>query len=612
MAFNMSGDLELRRPDFQLSHRLSRLFRSLAGNGKPQSQSAGYQYYELGSVDEDSELPTDEERATLRRVADAVPWNAFLIAFIELGERFSYYGTTVVFTNFIQQPLPPGSQTGAGYAHGQSGALGLGQRASTAVGMFNMFWVYFMPLPAAYIADTHWGRFKTICVAVGVALLGHAILVIAALPVVIEDTTLSLTYFVVALVIMGVGTGGFKSNISPLIAEQYERTKLTVRTVANGERVIIDPAMTTSRIYMYFYLFINIGALFGQISMTYSEKYVGFWLAFLLPTLVFLLCPLILFLGRKRYARSPPSGSILGTVFHMFCFCMRGKWSLNPLATYRKMAAVNFWERAKPGTILPGAKRPAWMNYEDAFVDEVIRGVQACKVFLWYPVFYLSMNQLNSNLISQAATMETYGVPNDILSNLDPLSLIFLIPLFDVVIYPYLRRRRVRLTPLRKITTGFYVVSLSMAYTAVVQYRIYATNPCQQYVATCVNEDGERVTSSINVWVQAGSFILISISEVLASVTGLEYAFTKAPKGMRSLVMAVFMFMSAIASALGEAFVALSADPLLVWNYAILSALAAIGGMLFWRQFRELDAHEEELNSLGNDATSAPAITTEA
>ena len=116
-------------------------------------------------------------------------------------------------------------------------------------------------------------------------------------------------------------------------------------------------------------------------------QYVGYWLAFLLPTLVFLLCPLVLYLGRNRYVRSPPSGSILGTVYYMFRHCMRGKWSVNPLATYRKMTTHDFWDHVTPSSLSPGARRPEWMNYEDDFVDEVIRGVQACKVFLWYPVF---------------------------------------------------------------------------------------------------------------------------------------------------------------------------------------------------------------------------------
>lgn len=43
-----------------------------------------------------------------------------------------------IVTNFIQQPLPDGSSTGAGF-NGQSGALGSGQRAATGLTtcMFN-------------------------------------------------------------------------------------------------------------------------------------------------------------------------------------------------------------------------------------------------------------------------------------------------------------------------------------------------------------------------------------------------------------------------------------------------------------------------------------------
>lgn len=102
--------------------------------------------------DVEQHLPSGEDLRTLRRVADHIPPKLFTIAFIELCERFSYYGTTIVYTNFIQQALPAGSRTGAGGAHGQSGALGMGQQASTAVTTFNQFWQYFMPLFGAYVA----------------------------------------------------------------------------------------------------------------------------------------------------------------------------------------------------------------------------------------------------------------------------------------------------------------------------------------------------------------------------------------------------------------------------------------------------------------------------
>lgn len=132
--------------------------------------------------------------------------------------------------------------------------------------------VYVIPLFGAYIADTRWGRFKTICVSVGVAILGHILLIVSAVPGVIEHPNNSLACFIVAIIVMGLGTGGFKSNISPLVAEQYKRHKLFIGHSRSGERVIVDPVMTTSRIYMYFYLFINVGSLIGQIAMVYSEK----------------------------------------------------------------------------------------------------------------------------------------------------------------------------------------------------------------------------------------------------------------------------------------------------------------------------------------------------
>jgi POT family proton-dependent oligopeptide transporter len=78
--------------------------------------------------------PTEEEWATLPRVAGRIPWTAWTVAFVEFAERFSYYGTSAVFVNFIQKKLPPGSTTGAGFLiKPGSGALGMGQRASTGM-----------------------------------------------------------------------------------------------------------------------------------------------------------------------------------------------------------------------------------------------------------------------------------------------------------------------------------------------------------------------------------------------------------------------------------------------------------------------------------------------
>lgn len=49
---------------------------------------------------------------------------------------------------------------------------------------------------------------------------------------------------------------------------------------------------------------------------------------------------------------------------------------------------MSFWEDVKPSHL--GADKPAWMTFDDAWVDEVRRGFKACTVFLWYPLYWLA------------------------------------------------------------------------------------------------------------------------------------------------------------------------------------------------------------------------------
>ena len=100
-----------------------------------------------GLLDEDYPFPTEEELRTLRRVSGKINWAAYSVAVCELGERFSYYGSSILYTNFVVHALPDGSNTGAGYGRGgQSGALGLGSRAGQGISLTNQFFAYLVPL----------------------------------------------------------------------------------------------------------------------------------------------------------------------------------------------------------------------------------------------------------------------------------------------------------------------------------------------------------------------------------------------------------------------------------------------------------------------------------
>lgn len=134
------------------------------------------------------------------------------------------FNTSSIVTNFIQQPLPPDSDY-TGRSVDQPGALGMGQRAATGITTFNQFWNYIMPLLGAWIADSYWGRYKTINIALGVAIIGHIILTLAGVPAIIKNGTGgSLACLIIGIFIIGIGGGAFKSNVSPLIIEQVNIT----------------------------------------------------------------------------------------------------------------------------------------------------------------------------------------------------------------------------------------------------------------------------------------------------------------------------------------------------------------------------------------------------
>lgn len=226
-------------------------------------------------------------------------------------------------------------------------------------------------------------------------MLAHVILVAASSPGVIVHQSNSLGAFIIGMLTLCVGTGLFKANVAPLLAEQNHDRRMYVKTLKSGERVIVDPAVTNTRLFLYFYFAINVGSLVGQISMVYVELYVGFWLAFLLPTILFAICPIILAVMKKSYTLSPPTGSVLGKFFTMFGMAMRGKWLtvFNPPKFKREFT----WDVVRPSRI-PENERPAWMTYDDEWVDEVRRGLKACKVFLFLPIFFLAYNQMTNNL----------------------------------------------------------------------------------------------------------------------------------------------------------------------------------------------------------------------
>jgi POT family proton-dependent oligopeptide transporter len=193
--------------------------------------------------------------------------------------------------------------------------------------------------------------------------------------------------------------------------------------------------------------------------------------------------------------------------------------------------------------------------------------------------------------------METHGVPNDQLFNLNAIFVMILLPLWERVLSPYLLRS-FRLGPILRIKIGFIFVTLAMGHTLGVQVWIYKSGPCYTHPVTCP----QHSPNNVSVAAQIPTYILLAISEIFTNVAGMEYAYTKAPPSMKSLVQAMFAFMWALGSICGIVLSPLSRNPYLVILYAVLCGGMVVTTVVFWLCFRdEIDLSDEHGDAQGNE-----------
>ncbi|KAJ6091901.1 Major facilitator superfamily domain general substrate transporter [Penicillium canescens] len=484
-----------------------------------------------------------------RRIPDKFPPVALLILVVELGERFTYFGLSGPLQNYINNPYVPGSDL--------PGALGKGQAVASALGNFFKFWAYASTIIGAIIADQYVGKFKAITISLGVYIVGLTILVATATPAGIQSNA-GFGGLVAAMVIIGLGTGGIKANVTPMCAEQYQNAEPVLKTLDTGEIVVVDPELTIQRLFMWFYWVVNVGALSPLITVNVEAK-ASFWLAYLIPLIAICLSAIVFLSGQKRYVKVLPQGSAI----------------IDACKVLNIVRQEKHFHDAKPSSLEAAGRLSKYpiassSRYTDQYVSDVRRGFRSCRMFVFLPFYFICWIQIWNNLISQAGQMALHGTPNDLLQNLDPIALCIFIPLLDLGLYPFLRKFKINFSPVRRIFTGFLLVSASMVYASVLQHFIYISP-----------------TKSIHVWIQAPAYIFVAISEAFVIVTGLELAFTHAPKNLRSFISALFWLMIGIAAAICIGLTPVSQDPYLVWMYGSLGIVGFVAGCVFYISFRK-------------------------
>ncbi|CCE66166.1 hypothetical protein TPHA_0O02000 [Tetrapisispora phaffii CBS 4417] len=518
--------------------------------------------------------PTEEEMATLKHVAGHIPYRCWLIAVVELSERFSYYGLSAPFQNYMAN----------GPNDTPKGILQLNTNGATGLSYFFQFWCYITPIFGGYMADTYWNKYNTIAVGTVIYIIGIFILFITAIPSIATKETAT-GGFVTAIILIGIGTGMIKANLSVLVAEQIPKRKHRVITTKKGERVIEDPDITMQNVFMFFYLMINIGAL-SVLATTELESHKGFWAAYLLPFCFFWIAVVILVMGRNSYIIKPVGDKVISKCFKVTFIVCKNKFN---------------FDSAKP-SLNPEMQYP----WSDKFVDEINRSIKACKVFIFYPIYWCVYGQMINNFITQAGTMELHNIPNDFLQVFDSIGIIVFIPIFERFVYPTIRRFT-PLKPITKIFLGFMCGSCAMVWAAVLQSFIYKAGPCYDHPMAC-GPEYTNIPNRVHVAWQIPAYVIIAWSEIFASVTGLEFAYSNAPDSMKAFIMSIFLFTNAIGAALGVAISPTSVDPKYTWVFTGLAVSCFVAGCLFWicfHHYNDIDADMKAIDFVEDDMINA-------
>jgi POT family proton-dependent oligopeptide transporter len=465
----------------------------------------------------------------------------------EACERFSFYGMRNILTPFLISTLLM--------------FLPQPERAGEAKDVFHTFviGVYFFPLLGGWLADRFFGKYDTIFWLSLVYCAGHACLAI-------WDDNLNGFYF--GLFLIALGSGGIKPLISSFVGDQFDRTN------KNKAKVVYDA----------FYWSINFGSFFASLLMPIFLRSYGPSIAFGIPGLLMLVATIVFWMGRKKYVHVPPAApdpnsftrvartallahkpgemrsglfvagiGVAGAITSMamtpsFGFVIAACTSLVLLLAFGGIGTSMQLERARG------------IHPDDA-VDGVRAVLRILIVFALATPFHSLFDQKASTWIVQAnamvaPTISLFGNPFTFapaqMQALNPMLVMLLIPFNNLVLYPLLRKIGIEPTPLRRMTAGIAFSSLSWIVIGTVQVAMDGGTPMSM------------------TW-QILPYALLTMGEVLVSATGLEFAYSQAPKSMKGVIMA-FWFLAITVGSLWVLIVNKS-----VKNDAVLEQIASSG-----------------------------------
>lgn len=289
------------------------------------------------------------------------------------------------------------------------------------------------------------------------------------------------TGLLLGLGFIALGSGGIKPCVSAFLGDQFKTDEIDLKTKA----------------FSFFYFSVNFGSFFSSLLIPLVKNYYGYGVAFAIPGFLMLFATILLFIGKKYYTIVKPQDEEKSEFFTIFKYAFKT----------RKEGATFF------------AK--AYEKFDHTNVEGVISVLNILKVYLVIIVFWAMFDQQGSSWVIQAKEMNLnflgFTIQPEMLQAMNPIMVMFLIPLCVFFIYPVFK-----LGPIKRMGYGMFLAGISFITVGIIE----------EFLARGIQ---------INVMWQFVPYLILTLSEVFVSITGLEFAYTQAPKSMKSILTSLWL-----------------------------------------------------------------------
>jgi proton-dependent oligopeptide transporter, POT family len=286
------------------------------------------------------------------------------------------------------------------------------------------------------------------------------------------------------LALLAIGSGGIKPCVSAFVGDQFRP----------------DQEDALRKVYGWFYWAINFGAAFGFFVIPKIHRAAGYPWAFGVPGIFMGLATLIFWTGRKYYVKQPPQGPAQSIgIIRVLIYGARRLFKA-------------------PVRLAPQEERDA-----KAVLNILM-------IFATVPMFWALYNQVDSTWVLQGNAMkpawqiakDNYLLDGETMQSAGSVLVMIWVPILTFGVYPWLEKSGINPTPLRRMSVGMILGAVSFVGSGLLQARL-----------------DHGATMSV-AW-QLAPYVILEAGEVMLSATALEFAFSQAPKSMKSIIMSFWL-----------------------------------------------------------------------